>query len=73
MKLLKGYGFHVQKSVFECILSEPKLKKLLELLEEKIDPATDSIRVYQLCNDCNKTILVYGQGKVSEISLVEIV
>ncbi len=73
MKLLKGHGFHVQKSVFECLLSEDRLKKLLKILKSKIDPDRDSVRVYALCRNCVTNVTVIGRGELSELPLVEVV
>lgn len=73
MKLLKGYGFHVQKSVFECILSDAQVQKLGELLLKRIDEKTDSVRIYQLCNGCSENTLVLGLGEVSEVPDVAVI
>ena len=73
MKLLKGCGFHVQKSVFECILSEKQLTTLLKKLTRYVDEETDSIRVYRLCGECEKQAQVIGRGEVSEDPLVEVI
>ncbi len=51
---LKNYGVRVQKSVFECRIGEKSLKKLMTDLKQIIDPETDSILVYILCEACNK-------------------
>ena len=51
---LKNYGVRVQKSVFECRIAKKTLKKLLFDLKHIIDPETDSILVYILCEACDK-------------------
>ncbi len=73
MKLLKSHGFHVQKSVFECILTDPQVANLRKRLEKLIDPDTDSVRIYRLCGECRGQIEVIGNGQVSEIPLVTVV
>ncbi|RMF59904.1 MAG: CRISPR-associated endonuclease Cas2 [Calditrichaeota bacterium] len=73
MKLLKGHGFHVQKSVFECILTEKQIEQLQKRLLKYIDEETDSIRIYRLCGECEKQVTVLGCGEVSELPLVTIV
>lgn len=73
MKILKGYGFHVQKSVFECLLTEVQLKKLLQLLSARIDAETDSVRIYNLCQSCAGQATILGRGEVSEVPLVKVV
>ncbi len=73
MKLLKGAGFHVQKSVFECHLSLPQLERLVKLLERRIDPKSDSVRIYELCDRCVPGIRVIGVGEVSAPPPVKII
>ena len=64
-KLLKGYGTHVQYSVFECELSERQLMRLkLELLD-LVDPHLDSVRLYQLDVKAVRRIQVLGIGRVT--------
>ncbi len=53
-EILKDYGWRVQKSVFECALTIDVLEELLQKLEDVIDPKTDSLIVYRLCEACLK-------------------
>lgn len=46
-KLLLGYGFRIQKSAFEAVISKQKYKKLLERLPAYTS-SSDSIRVYKI-------------------------
>lgn len=59
-KLLCGYGYRIQKSAFECILTKEKGDKLLKEID-RFAQKDDLIRVYQL-NQMVKTI-VYGERK----------
>lgn len=55
-KVLEGYGFRVQRSVFECLLNrsfKKKLKKNLAALELK----TGFILIYQLNNNNKRTAI----------------
>lgn len=64
-KLLKGYGAHVQFSVFECELDDGQLARLkLELLD-LVDPHLDSVRLYQLDAKAVRRIQVLGIGRVT--------
>lgn len=45
-----NYGQRVQNSVFECILDAAQCRKVQHILEEIIDPQTDSLRFYYLGN-----------------------
>jgi CRISPR-associated protein Cas2 len=73
MKLLKSHGFHVQKSVFECILTPRQIVKLRKRLQRLIDAETDSVRIYSLCNPCRERVEVLGRGEVSEVPDVMVI
>lgn len=64
VKLLKGYGYRVQKSVFECPrLTEKRFLKLKDRMESLIDFTTDSVRYYKQCMACLKEVEVSGTGE----------
>lgn len=46
-RLLKGYGFRAQKSVFECRLTRTQKQLLLDALQ-KLALTTGHVRVYRL-------------------------
>lgn len=48
---LRDYGTAVQKSVFECRISDAEWRKLRERLEGLLVPE-DSWRAYRLCEAC---------------------
>ncbi len=63
VKLLKGYGVRVQKSVFECAdMTEHKFLKLKSGLEDIIDHTEDTVRYYFLCKSCVNSIEYSGIG-----------
>lgn len=47
-KLLLGYGFRIQKSAFEAVISKDKLIKLLAEIPRYINENEDSVRLYQI-------------------------
>lgn len=47
-KLLLGYGFRIQKSAFEAVLTKTKYEKLKQEIPEFVDKEEDSIRIYQI-------------------------
>ena len=65
LKLLKGYGTHVQYSVFECDLTKPQLDKVGRELRAIIDLSTDSVRCYSLDTAAVARIQILGIGQVS--------
>ncbi len=66
MKRLKEFVPHVQKSVFEGVLSEPRLQELREMLQCEIDMVTDTVRIYRLCGRCVPSTEVIGLGEYVE-------
>ncbi len=60
--VLKSFGERVQLSVFECWLTPEELEELKDLLTGKMDPASDSIRIYAP----RKSALVLGSGVATE-------
>lgn len=59
-KLLLGYGFRIQKSAFEAVMTKKKYKELLEKLPAYTS-SLDSIRVYK----------IIGKGQVVSFGRVE--
>lgn len=59
-KLLLGYGFRIQKSAFEAVITKKKYKELLKQLPT-FTSSTDSIRVYK----------IIGKGQVVSFGKVE--
>lgn len=61
------YGQRVQNSVFECIVDATQYRKLKYELERLIDPATDSLRFYQLGERYKQKIEHYGAKESFDI------
>jgi len=59
-KKLCGYGVRVQYSVFECRLNMKKLKEMKKEALEFIDKEKDSLRIYKVCNECERKIESFG-------------
>ena len=49
MKMLEGYGQHVQESVFDCHLERATYREMVARLRKLIDGRSDNIRLYHLC------------------------
>lgn len=47
-KKMNGYGFRVQKSAFEALISESLYRKLLTEIPRMINQEEDSVRVYKM-------------------------
>lgn len=61
-KVCEGYGQRVQKSVFECVLTDAQVLTLLAALRRVIDLDDDSLRIYQLAEPRDEHLRVLGRG-----------
>lgn len=59
-QLCVAHGQRVQKSVFECDLTDVQLEELLYRLLAVIDDREDSLRVYRLREPRDRYTAVYG-------------
>lgn len=62
-KLLEGYGYRVQMSVFEAFLSRHDLEDLKKRLVKIISKKHDQVRIYPLCANCDGSMIVLGNGE----------
>jgi CRISPR-associated protein Cas2 len=60
-KICEGFGQRVQKSVFECVVTEGEFERLLARLRPAIDPDQDSLRVYRLREPRSDYVWVLGR------------
>lgn len=51
-KILVQYGKRVNFSVFECMLTEAQHRYILGVFQKTINPKTDKIKIYLLCQGC---------------------
>jgi len=56
----QDFGQRVQKSVFECSVSEAQFEEVLRRLLDIIEKTEDSLRVYRLTEPREKHVQVYG-------------
>lgn len=56
----EAYGQRVQKSVFECVVSQGDLELLIARLRAEIDETADSVRVYRLREPVGRHVLTFG-------------
>ena len=71
VKLLEPCGRRVNRSVFECMLSDAQLIKLKYELWNAMNPSTDSIAIYPLCLNCfcKATYLPKSEEKAKVVNL----
>ncbi|RLB72331.1 MAG: CRISPR-associated endonuclease Cas2 [Deltaproteobacteria bacterium] len=61
-KFLKEYGLNTQKSIFECEVDLEALQAIVSEAQQRINPQTDSFRIYRICAQCQKRVVVSGLG-----------
>jgi len=62
---LEDYGVRVQYSVFEVETSDRGLDRLLNRLQDLVDPTTDSVRAYLLHQRCRASVRIIGRGPMA--------
>ncbi|MCI0396612.1 MAG: CRISPR-associated endonuclease Cas2 [Chloroflexi bacterium] len=61
-KIMEGYGYRVQYSVFECDLDDEKLKELWKRLKPLVSTKEwESVRFYPLYSECAEKVRVLGK------------
>ncbi|RMH66425.1 MAG: CRISPR-associated endonuclease Cas2 [Calditrichaeota bacterium] len=73
LKLLKGYGDHIQKSAFECFLTDEQVRELRDKIMERIDCDKDTVRMYILNEAMRRQTRILGLGRIYEDEKVLIV
>ncbi|NSW52353.1 MAG: CRISPR-associated endonuclease Cas2 [Anaerolineae bacterium] len=62
-RVMESVGARVQGSVFEVWLNSRELEDMQQRLKKVLADKEDSIRIYFLCNACQKKVMILGQGK----------
>ena len=61
---LEGFGYRVQKSVFECEVTTDQFTKMKHRVTKRIRVDEDRVRYYALCAKCLGKIEIAGAGTV---------
>ena len=61
-QVCKNFGQRVQKSVFECSVSEMQLERLRNQLLQLIENEEDSLRIYRLVEPRERYVEAYGRS-----------
>jgi CRISPR-associated protein Cas2 len=54
--LLEGYGMRVQKSVFECVLTDKQYEMLTRKLDRYLKPEEDQLRFYPMSGHTRRKV-----------------
>ncbi|MCX6022199.1 MAG: CRISPR-associated endonuclease Cas2 [Chloroflexi bacterium] len=72
-RTLEGYGARVQRSVFECDVTEQQFAALQKRLRKVLHPQDDRVRYYKLCAACVERVEIDGPGVVHHQPLFYVV
>lgn len=64
-KVYQRYGIRVQKSVFECRITESGYERFISSLRDVIDEENDAIIVYQIPGGIQATRIKLGRSAVT--------
>lgn len=67
-KTCENYGQRVQKSVFECTVTDNTYEQMKQQLLKIINEKEDSIRFYKLPEGREKRVEEFGQGEVRDFT-----
>jgi CRISPR-associated protein Cas2 len=65
-KTCEDYGQRVQKSVFECTVTDKVYELMRQRLLREINEKEDSIRLYKLPEGRDRRVEEFGQGQVKD-------
>jgi CRISPR-associated protein Cas2 len=65
-KALCGFGKWTQFSLFECFLNDKELILMRSRIDELINAEEDNVRIYQLCQACQKKTETIGSKPPAE-------
>lgn len=69
IRILRAYGKRVQKSVFECDITEKEkldiFSKIVKIMGERKNN-NDSVRFYKICDKCLTQTKIIGKGKIEK-------
>jgi CRISPR-associated endonuclease Cas2 len=71
LKILKGYGCRIQKSVFEAHLKRSQIKEMTTKIEmlmesERFYNPNDNVRIYRIAGNCALTVFGSYQSNIQE-------
>lgn len=58
--MLEGYGLRVQKSVFECVLSDAQREMVCRKLERFLKVEEDQVRFYPMSGHTRRKVMILG-------------
>ena len=65
-EVLKDYGVRVQKSIFEVTVNRLVFSDMKNRVEDIIEPESDGVKYFPLCEKCAGTVEIIGQGQYTD-------
>lgn len=68
-KFLAGYGFRVQRSAYECMLTRTQYEKVVKRIRAIINEDEDLLRIYHFSGEAD--VVCFGQvGRIKDVELI---
>ncbi len=61
-KILKDYGYRVQKSIFEATINAKIIAEMKSRIEDIILEDEDGVKYFHVCEKCENTLEIIGHG-----------
>jgi CRISPR-associated protein Cas2 len=71
--LFEGYGLRVQKSVFECVLTDTQLEMVNRKLEQYLNKQEDQVRFYPMSGHTRPKVVIVGfqpERQVDDVAFI---
>lgn len=65
-KLMESYGTRVQRSIFECRLTQLRLEELILAVKSVIKQRQDKVQIYHICSVCQQRFAEFKKGTLVE-------
>jgi CRISPR-associated protein Cas2 len=72
-KALRRFGNPVQKSVFECDLTQRQIETMTQTIRDIISLSEDNVRYYKICKNCAGEVEVFGGKPLAQTKNVYVV
>lgn len=71
-KALEDFGLRIQKSFFQCEMSQEMLDKLVKRVLKEIYVSEDRFFIYPMCESCSNKAIKDGTGELIKLDTFEI-
>jgi len=72
-KALLRFGNPVQKSVFECDLSQRHIETMERTIRDIISKKEDNVRYYRICKSCAERVQFFGGKPIAKTEIAYVI